>query len=64
MVLKRLAKENGVIYIIYIEKEQIAETKNEHATRKSLGPIAWFRALGFILCKEYPPNLYKIEFAL
>jgi hypothetical protein len=39
MVFKRLAQENGVFYSIYIEKEQIAETKINHATRKSLGHI-------------------------
>jgi hypothetical protein len=60
--LKRLPQKNGVFfYTIYIEKEQIAETKNDHATRKSLGHISWARALGLTLYIEYPPNLYKIE---
>jgi hypothetical protein len=32
--------------------------------RKSPGYISWLRVFGFILCKEDPPNLYKIEPAL
>jgi hypothetical protein len=64
MVFKRLAQENGVFYTIYIDKEQISETKNDHATRKTLGYISLVRALGFILCTEDPLNLYKIESAL
>jgi hypothetical protein len=52
------------IYTIYIEKEQIAGPKKDNAMRKSHGHISWVRARGFILCKEDPPNLYKIESAL
>jgi hypothetical protein len=58
MVFKRLPQKNGVFYI---EKEHIAEIKNDHATRKSLGHISSARALGLTLNIEYPPNLYKIE---
>jgi hypothetical protein len=53
-----------LFYTIYIQKEQFAVTKNDHATRKSKGHISFFRAIRFILCKEDPPKLYKIEFAL
>jgi hypothetical protein len=38
--------------------------KNEHAMRKSHGHISWVRALVFMLFKEDPSNLYKIESAL
>jgi hypothetical protein len=48
---------------IYIDKEQIACSKNGHATRKSSGNIVSVRALVLILFKEDPPKLYKNEFA-
>jgi hypothetical protein len=58
MVFKRLAQENGVFYTIYIQKEQIAATKNDH------GHINLIRPWGLILCKEDSPRLCKIESAL
>jgi hypothetical protein len=58
-----LALEYGVFYIFYIQKEQIAEAKNDHATRKSPGNILCYRALPLILCKEHTPKLYKNESA-
>jgi hypothetical protein len=39
-----LAWENSVFYTLYIEKEEIAETKNDHTTRKSLRHISLVRA--------------------
>jgi hypothetical protein len=63
MVSKRLALEYDVFVTIYIQKEQIAELKNDHATRKSPGNICWVRAFVFILCKEDPLKLYKNDFA-
>jgi hypothetical protein len=48
---------------IYIEKEQIACTKNDQAMRKSSGNVLWVRALSLFMCKEVPLKLYKIEFA-
>jgi hypothetical protein len=51
-------------YTLYIEKEQIAKTKNDHTTRKSLGHISMVRALSLRMSIEDPPNLYKIESAL
>jgi hypothetical protein len=50
-------------HTLYIQKEQMPGTKNNHATRKSPRHIAWVRALDLILCKQNPPNLYKIESA-
>jgi hypothetical protein len=47
--------------IIYVQKEQMDNPENDHATRKSHGHIDWVTALGFIVCTEDPPNLYKIE---
>jgi hypothetical protein len=64
VVFKRLAWENGVFYTLYIEKEQIAGTKNDHGTRKFPGQISLVRALSLMLCTEDRPNLYKIESAL
>jgi hypothetical protein len=39
------------IYRLYIQKEQIASPKNDHAMLKSPGHIARITALVFILCK-------------
>jgi hypothetical protein len=62
--LKRFAQENGVFYTLYIQKEEMAGTKNDHATWKSLGYICWIRVLSLRMSIEDPPNLYKIESAL
>jgi hypothetical protein len=64
MVLKRLARKNGVFYTLYIEKEQIAETQNDHTRRKSLGHISLVRALSRRMSIKDRPSLYKIESAL
>jgi hypothetical protein len=60
---KLMALENGVfsekLYNLYTER-----TNPGHAMRKSPGHISLVRALAFILCKEDPPNFYKIESAL
>jgi hypothetical protein len=48
---------------IYIDKEQIACSKNCHATRKFPGIIISVRALLLILLTEDLPKLYKNEFA-
>jgi hypothetical protein len=34
--------------------------KNDQATRKSPGHITWVRVFNFFMCKEDPPNMYKI----
>ena len=39
---------------IYIQKEQIAGTKNDRAMRKSPEHITWVRALGLFMCKLNP----------
>jgi hypothetical protein len=49
--------------IIYIHKEKIEGPENDDATRKSHVHIDWVRDLGLLMCKEDPPNMYKIEFA-
>jgi hypothetical protein len=48
MVSKQLALEYGVFYALYIQIEQIAGAKHDHATRKSPGHILWVRALVLI----------------
>jgi hypothetical protein len=53
----------ALFYTIYIQKEQIAGPKNDHATRKSPGNIFWMRDFVFILCKEGHLKLYKNDFA-
>jgi tellurite resistance-related uncharacterized protein len=63
MVSQRLSAEYSVFYAFYIQKEQIAGAKNDHATRKSPGNILCVRALLLILSKENPPKMYKIQFA-
>jgi hypothetical protein len=49
--------------ILYIDKEQIAGSKNGHATRKFPGIIVLFGALLLIMFTEDPPKLYKNAFA-
>lgn len=48
--------------LLYIDKEQIAGSKNGHATRKFPGIIVSVKALLLILCKEDTPKLYKNKF--
>jgi hypothetical protein len=60
MVFKQMAQENGDFYTIYIQEELIAGPKNDHAMRKTPGHISWVTAWGLLLCKEDPPNVYKI----
>jgi hypothetical protein len=49
--------------ILYIDKEQLAGSKNGQAMRKFPGIIVSFRAFLLILFTEDPPKLYKNEFA-
>jgi hypothetical protein len=51
------------IHALYIEKEQNASPKNDHAMRKSHGYIVLNRALVLILYNEDTLKMYKIEFA-
>jgi hypothetical protein len=53
-VLKVGSKLWCFFYTFYVQKEQIAGTKNDHATRKYPGNIFWIRAFVFLLCKEDP----------
>jgi hypothetical protein len=39
---------------MYIEKEQIACSKNDQAMRKYPGNVLWIRALSTFMCKEDP----------
>jgi hypothetical protein len=48
-------------YALYIEKEQNAGRKNDHAVRKFPRHIVWVKSLVLILCKEDPPKMYKNE---
>jgi hypothetical protein len=50
--LKRLAQENGVIYTLYIQKEEMDGTKNDHATRISPGQLSLVRAFSLMFCRE------------
>jgi hypothetical protein len=61
MLFERLARKNDV-FPIYIEKEQIAGSKNDQAMRKSPGHVPWVRALKLKTCNVDPPLLYKIKF--
>jgi hypothetical protein len=62
-VFKRLTRENGVLMVIFIDKEQIDNQENANTTRKPHGHIDRVRAFGFIMGKEDYPNLYKFESA-
>jgi hypothetical protein len=42
---------------LYLEKQQIPVTKNDHAMWKSPGNIAWVKALAIKMCKKEPPKL-------
>jgi hypothetical protein len=46
MIFEQKARKGDDFPEIYIEKEQIANSKNDQATRKSLGHVAWVRDLG------------------
>jgi hypothetical protein len=50
-------------HALNLDKEQIAVRENGHAMGKSHGHIVTYRVLVLILYKEYPPKLYKNEFA-
>jgi hypothetical protein len=63
MVSKPLAQEHGIFHTIYIERINHKNPKPPcHAEISE--HLSGVRAMGFILCPESPPKMYKIEFAL
>jgi hypothetical protein len=48
-----------ILYTLYTERTNRQDKKKHHGMPKSIEILVDLRALGFILCKEDYPNVYK-----